>query len=68
MASSASLIAGSGENPPMPVFATTRWQGTTMGVGFRDIARPTTRGAVPTEMAISLYVAVLPQGISRTAR
>ena len=49
---SSCLISMSGENPPIPSAATIRWQGTTSGVGLCAIARPTTRGDVPTRAAI----------------
>lgn len=62
------FIEMSGVNPPSPSFATTRWHGTTRGVGFLRSAMPTARGDVPHSRAIFPYVAVCPYGIMQTAR
>ena len=57
-----------GPYPPMrPPLATTRWQGTTIGAGFRLMAFPTARAAPgrPVISASSPYETVSPKRTSR---
>jgi len=57
-------------NPPGPDAPTTRWQGTTTGVGFRRIACPAARAAAgfPAIAASSAYRTVVPGAIVWAAR